>query len=78
VVHQSPGAMDEELEQETCVICGELLDGVHQTSCQMCGGKFHQPWSLDSNVPQCGHIASHQEALALVFLCNDCYLGTRP
>jgi hypothetical protein len=70
--------MDEELDEESCVICGEPLDGVHQTSCQMCGGKFHQPWSQDSGVPQCGHIGSHEEALAIVFLCNDCYFGLRP
>ena len=69
--------MVEEAEQETCVICGEGLDGVHETACQMCGGKFHQPWRRDGEVPQCGHIGSHEEALALVFLCNDCYLGER-
>jgi hypothetical protein len=44
----------------------------------MCGGKFHQPWSQDSEVPQCGRIGSHEEALALVFLCEDCYSGQRP
>ena len=63
----------EELEPESCVICGDDLDGVHQTSCQMCGGKFHQPWSIEADVPQCGSIASHEEALALVFLCNNCF-----
>ena len=70
--------VDEELEEESCVICGEVLDGVHQTVCQMCGGKFHQPWSQDSLVPSCGCIGSHEEALAIVFLCNDCYFGRRP
>ena len=71
-------ARNEELEQEDCVICGDALDGVHQTSCQMCGGKFHQPWSQDSGVPQCGRIGSHEEAFAIVFLCDDCYFGRRP
>jgi hypothetical protein len=71
-------ALDDELDQESCVICDQPLDGIHQTSCQMCGGKFHQPWSRDSEIPQCGHIASHEEALAIVFLCNDCYHGRRP
>ncbi|MED5207921.1 MAG: hypothetical protein VX895_02195 [Chloroflexota bacterium] len=65
-------------EQESCVICGDALDGIQETSCQMCGGKFHQPWSHDSSVPQCGRIGSHEDALAIVFLCDDCYYGRRP
>lgn len=59
--------------EELCVACNGPLDEYHQASCQMCGGKFHQPWSVDAQVPQCGHIASHEEALALVFLCENCY-----
>jgi hypothetical protein len=59
--------------EEICVVCQALLDEHHQASCQMCGGKFHQPWSVDAQVPQCGRIASHEEALALVFLCQNCY-----
>ena len=70
--------MLEDLEVESCVICDDPLDGVHQTSCQMCGGKFHQPWSHDSEIPQCGRISSHEEALAIVYLCNDCFEGRRP
>lgn len=58
---------------EDCVICGETLDGLHQASCQMCGGTFHYPWSQESGVPPCGRIASRQDSLAVVFLCNDCY-----
>lgn len=70
--------MAEELDPETCVTCDEALDGMHQTSCQICGGKFHQPWTQDSGVPQCGTIASHVEALAIVFVCNDCYRRLGP
>ena len=70
--------MAEELEEETCVTCGDALDEVHQVSCQLCGGKFHQPWNLDSQVPQCGRIGSHEEALAIVWLCDDCFYGRRP
>ena len=58
--------------QEMCVVCDGTLDDYHQASCQMCGGTFHQPWSADSGVPRCGSIASHEEALALVFLCHNC------
>jgi len=65
-------------DQEACVICDQPLDGVHQTSCQMCGGKFHQPWSQDSDIPKCGHLASHEDALVIVFLCDDCYQGRHP
>ena len=71
-------ALDQELEQESCIICDGALDGIHQTACQMCGGRFHQPWGQDSEVPQCGRIGSHDDALAIVFLCNDCYEGRRP
>ncbi|MCH8898008.1 MAG: hypothetical protein IIC33_06910 [Chloroflexi bacterium] len=71
-------ALDQELEQESCIICDGALDGIHQTACQMCGGRFHQPWSQDSEVPHCGRIGSHDDALAIVFLCNDCYEGRRP
>lgn len=56
-----------------CIICQQPLDNIHQAMCQMCGGRFHQPWSIDTYVPQCGRIASHQDALALVFLCRNCY-----
>ena len=55
-----------ENESESCVICGDDLDGIQETSCQMCGGKFHQPWSQDSDVPRCGRIGSHEEAFASV------------
>ena len=67
-----------ESEHESCVICGEALDGIQETSCQMCGGKFHQPWNRDTDVPRCGRLGSHEEALAIVFLCDDCYFGRRP
>jgi len=73
-----PEEIQETIEQESCVICGEALDGIHQTSCQMCGGKFHQPWSQDGDIPQCGRIGSHEEALAIVLLCDDCFYGRRP
>ena len=59
--------------QELCGVCDGPLDEYHRASCQMCGDKFHQPWSVESQVPQCGRIASHEEALALVFLCQSCY-----
>ena len=52
--------------EELCVVCEGLLDEYHQASCQMCGGKFHQPWSTDVQLPKCGRIASHEDALALV------------
>ena len=59
--------------EDSCVVCHGPLDECHQASCQMCGGKFHQAWSVDVQVPQCGRITSHEEALALVFLCKNCY-----
>ena len=70
--------MNQPSDQEACVICDQPLDGVHQTSCQMCGGKFHQPWSPDSDIPKCGQLASHEDALVIVYLCDDCYQGRRP
>lgn len=70
--------MVEELDIEACVICDGDLDEVHQASCQLCGGKFHQPWAENTGVPQCGRIGSHEEALAIVFLCDDCYYGRKP
>lgn len=69
--------MTDDLDRESCVICNGPLDGINQTACQMCGGKFHRPWSPDSELPQCGRIGSHEEALAIVFLCNDCGEGRR-
>jgi uncharacterized protein with PIN domain len=69
---------DQEPELDRCVICDGPLDGIHQTSCQMCGGKFHRPWTEANETPHCGRIASHEDALAIVFLCNDCYEGRRP
>ena len=65
------------MEPELCSICVGPLDARHRASCQMCGGKFHQAWSVDADVPQCGHIVSHEEAQALVFLCENCYQTLR-
>ena len=61
------------MEQDTCVVCAEELDGYNHASCQMCRGKFHQAWNVQVHVPKCGHIVTHDEALAVVFLCRDCY-----
>ena len=61
-----------------CVVCNEELDGPNRSTCQMCGGPFHQPWLPDSDVPRCGRGASHDETLAVVFLCADCYENRRP
>ena len=63
------------MDEELCVVCEQALDGYNQASCQMCGGKFHQPWSTEADLLQCGRIASHQEALAIVFLCQNCFDG---
>ncbi len=60
-----------------CVVCNEELDGPNRSTCQMCGGPFHQPWLPDSNSPRCGRGASHDETLAVVFLCRDCYDNRR-
>ncbi len=60
-----------------CVVCNEELHGPHRSTCQMCGGPFHQPWTPDSDAPRCGQAASHDETLAVVFLCQDCYRNRR-
>ena len=61
------------VDEELCIVCTDMLDGYNQASCQMCGGRFHQHWSVGADVPSCGRITSHEEALAIVFLCLDCY-----
>ncbi len=61
-----------------CVVCNDELDGLHRSTCQMCGGPFHQPWLPDNQSPRCGRVASHDETLAVVFLCSDCYENRRP
>ena len=63
------------MDEDLCVVCDQPLDDYNLASCQMCGGKFHQPWSATAEVPQCGRVASHQEALAIVFLCQECFDG---
>ena len=63
------------LEQQTCIVCTEPLGDYEQASCQYCGGRFHQPWLKKEGEP-CGHLISHSEALAIVFLCNNCYTET--
>jgi len=60
-------------QREACVTCGAPLDGLNQATCFLCGGKFHQPWSIRIDVPHCGRIVSHQEAMALMFMCQHCY-----
>jgi len=62
---------------EFCVVCHDALDGPHRATCQMCGGPFHKPWAPESDAPRCGRAASHDETLAVVFLCQDCYNNRR-
>jgi hypothetical protein len=59
------------LEDLTCVVCGKALEELALSTCQYCGGSFHQPWQEDNGGP-CGQIISHSEALVLVFICNNC------
>lgn len=75
MTQQNDQENDQEQDRESCVICEGPLDGFNQTACQMCGGSFHQPWSEDSGIPHCGRIGSHDDTLAVVFMCNDCYEG---
>ena len=63
------------MELDTCVVCIEELDGYNHASCEMCGGKFHQPWEGHGQIPKCGHIVTHDEVLDVIFLCLDCYEG---
>ena len=61
-----------------CVVCDDELDGPHRSACQMCGGAFHYPWLPQSDAPRCGRAASHQDTLAVIFLCQDCYRKRHP
>ena len=61
-----------------CVVCDDELDGPHRSACQMCGGAFHYPWLPQSDAPRCGRAASHQDTLAVIFLCRDCYRKRHP
>ena len=63
--------------QQVCVVCGDALNDYNMTSCRFCGGKFHQPWDVREEVPPCGHIVPHNEALAIVFICNNCYIDSK-
>ena len=56
-----------------CVVCNDELQGFHRSTCQMCGGAFCQPWLPDAPAARCGRAVSHDETLAIVFLCQDCY-----
>lgn len=56
-----------------CVVCHGELKGLHRSTCQMCGGPFCQPWLPESRAARCGRVASHDETLAIVCLCQDCY-----
>ena len=64
------------MDELTCVVCLEVLDDYNVASCQFCGGKFHMPWDVRDNVRPCGHVVSHNEALAILFLCGNCYTDT--
>jgi hypothetical protein len=57
---------------DLCAICDIGLDGVNETSCQRCGCSFHYYWTAGEEYKACGGLASHDDALAIVFLCNDC------
>lgn len=60
------------MEEQTCVVCDNMLDDFGLATCQYCGGRFHQPWSTKEG-PPCGRLISHGEALVVVFICNNCY-----
>ena len=60
-----------------CVVCNDELQGLNHSTCQMCGGPFCQPWLPESAAARCGRVVSHDETLAIVFLCQDCHDNRR-
>ena len=60
------------LETENCVVCDFGVEEFSQASCQFCGGNFHQPWD-ETKLDPCGRVISHSDALALVYMCNNCF-----
>ncbi len=56
-----------------CTVCGDALDEDNRSLCANCGRPFHQSWDVTAKVPQCGRVMAHPDALALVFLCQNCY-----
>ncbi len=59
--------------ENCCTVCRETLDSENRARCIMCGGLFHQQWQQERDVPQCGQALSHQEAMGLVYVCENCY-----
>ena len=60
-----------------CAMCEKGLDGINETNCQRCGCFFHYYWTDSQDFESCGALASHDDALANVFLCIDCIKHSR-
>lgn len=57
---------------QSCCVCGGLLDSDDMFRCNMCGGSFHMAWSVNAPVSSCGHYWVNKQLCGLVFTCADC------
>ena len=55
-----------------CVVCNDELEGPHRSTCRCAAGRSINPGLRTATSPRCGRVASHDETLAVVFLCQDC------
>ncbi len=67
----------QEKDLNLCAMCDKGLDGINETNCQRCGCFFHYYWTDMQESESCGALASHDDALAIVFLCVDCIKHSR-
>ena len=63
---------------ETCVVCGEGLEGPNMATCNQCGSRFHLVTRMDVPGKDCGEVWINQEFLALEFACATCLRGVPP
>jgi len=58
--------------EETCCVCGEVLDPDNSSRCRLCGGHFHMAWSTKVEVKECGGFQLHEESGSIMFVCAHC------
>ena len=60
------------LEQMTCAVCGEALDGSNSAVCNGCDQRFHLNLRNDVEGKDCGDVWIDEQYPSLRFACFNC------
>jgi hypothetical protein len=61
--------------EQSCCVCGEVLDPDNFSQCNFCGKSFHLAWSIHASLRNCGRYWIDERSCALMFICARCDQG---